>query len=197
MSLTVTGFLLSLQEGPAEMALKAEVAGKPARLVFELFDGWHVETTDATPVPFGDAHNAYIDRQFTCTREGDEIVFEVRDGVPGCVSVKLAAGETFIRAKDLTAIKLDRLRDEAVRAVGVLVPDPDGHEAHPIFIRTVLSRSSTRRKITPEFLAQVAEAYTKAPDGERNSAVAATFHKDERTAFRYIAAAREKGLIDG
>jgi hypothetical protein len=164
------------------------------REIYDLPGGGRVEVTDDKPVPMGDV---YAYRQLTYTNDTCEIVFEVRDGVPGCVSIKLWAGERTIHAKDLVAIKLDRLRDEAFLVVGMIIPDPDGgHGATHHVVRKTLSRATSRRRITPKFLAQVAEKYQAAPEGARIEAVMAACGAGERQAFRYIAQAREKGLIN-
>ncbi len=60
--------------------------------------------------------------------------------------------------------------------------------------RGKVREASKRRKITPEFLQRVAETHTAA-SGAKVAAVADSFGVDKRTAHRYIAAARKKGLI--
>ena len=118
--------------------------------------------------------------------------------MPGCVSIKLCAGDDFIRTKDLTAIKLDQLRDEAVNAVGMMIPDPDGgHDAPVKIVRKALRQATTRRKINTDFLRRIAETYKNAPAGDRAEPIRATFGVSTRQAWRCIAQAREKGLLDG
>ncbi|WP_156738115.1 hypothetical protein [Mycobacterium scrofulaceum] len=171
------------------------MAFETVRLVYELSDGGAVEVTDDTLEPMGDV---FTYRQLTYRSEGCEIVFEVHDGVPGCVSVSLRAGEKPLRTKDLTDIRLDRLRDEAFAAVGMIVPDPEGgHEAAHRVVRKVLNHATSRRRLTPDLLRRIAQTYNNAPAGDRAEAIAVAFGVSNRQAWRYIAAAKEKGFIDG
>jgi len=185
---------------------------------YQLSDGGYVHVTDDTIVPMGDAH-AY--RQLTYTNTAPliisvgagldawptlpvtcEIVFEVRDGVPGCVCIKLSADERFIRAKDLSVIKLDELREEAYALAGVLTQTPDGKLVRKYTPATYqanrkrIERATSRRKVTPEFLRRVAELHNGTPEGGRLEAVKAAFSVSERQALRYIAQARREGLIN-
>jgi len=159
----------------------------------ELSDGGRVEVTDETIVPMG---AAYSYRQLTYTNATCELVFEVHDGVPGCVSIKLWADGKHVRAKDLAAIKLDQLRDEAYAGVGVLMPNPDGgYELTRQAGLRAIERATTRRKITRELLERVAKVHNDAPEGSRIEAVKAAFSVADRQALRYIAQARKEGLI--
>lgn len=169
------------------------------KVIYELSDGGLVEVTDETPVPMGDSGETYAYRQLTYTNGGCRIVFEVTDGLPGCSSITLAAQGRPVRAKDLAAVKLDAIRDEAFRAVGLLVADPDGaHDAPPRLVRKVVNTATSRRRVTPEFLRQIASLCEQA-DGDstqdRVEAVKAALGVTERSAYRYIAAAKEKGYI--
>jgi hypothetical protein len=170
------------------------VAFETTKISCELPDGGRVEVTDDKIVPMG---AAYHYRQITYTTDTCEIVFEVDGGVPGCVTLKLQEGERPIRAKDLVAIKLDQIRDEAYACLGVIMPDPDGgYELTYQAGRKVIERATRRQKITPEFLRRVAEIHHAAAEGGRLAAVMAAFPVAERQALRYIAQAREKGLIN-
>jgi hypothetical protein len=170
------------------------VTFKDVRLVYPLPDGGRVEVTDDALVPMGDV---YAHRQVTYRNGSCTIVFEVRDGVPGAASVELA-GETFIGPKDLMSIKLDRLCKEAFAVTGAFVPSHDGgSEVTYEVVRNAVS-GARRNKITPEFLAKVAQVHNDAPEGTRTNAVVEAFNcKNQRTAFRYIAAAKERNLIHG
>lgn len=174
------------------------MAWETVRLIYELSDGGTVEVTDDTPVPMGEA---FTHRQLTYRTEGCEIVFEVHHETPGAVSVKLH-GNDFVRPKDLAAIRLDRIRDEAFTAVGLLIPDPEGgHDAPHRFVRKVLNQATSRRRITHDLLSEVAQIYSDdAFDGGRAEAIQAIctkFRVTERQAWRYVAQAKERGLIDG
>lgn len=82
-------------------------------------------------MPMGDV---FAHRQLTYTHDGDanrpacKIVYEARHGVPVCASITLGSADSgaHVRAKDLSAIKLDNLRDDVFAHVGVFVPNPDG-----------------------------------------------------------------------
>jgi hypothetical protein len=187
-----------------------EIVSMPMPLASELPDGARVDVTDPTLVPMGDD---FAHRQLTYTHDGGanqpaiEIVFEVRGGVPVCASIRLwSEGETYIRAKDLKVVKLDNLRDDIYAYTGVFVRNPAGDEHE--YMRKLgwtafqqdrkrVERATTRRKITPELLSKVAEIHKAAPEGGRLEAVRAAFGVHERTALRYIAQARQKGLING
>ncbi|WP_216638951.1 hypothetical protein [Mycobacterium asiaticum] len=171
------------------------MAWEKVKLIYEMPRGGHVEVTDNTIVPIGE--DAFTHRQLTYTHEGCEIVFEVHNRAPGAVSIRLWSDGKHLRTKDLAAIKLDQLRDEAYLAVGLIMPDPDGgyEVTHPVARRT-LQRATSRRKITPEFLALVAEIHQKAPAGGRTRAITEAFDVTDSQAFRYIAAARKEGLIN-
>ena len=116
------------------------------RSVFPLPSGGSVEITDATLVSIG---AGYGWAGLTYTNDNVTVVFEVRDGVPGATSVTLrAAGDKLIRAKDLTAIRLDQIRNEVYAVVGVgwftFVPagsednyDEDNYESHSSQITVV------------------------------------------------------------
>ncbi len=54
-----------------------------------------------------------------------------------------------------------------------------------------------RRKVTAEFLRQVADVHNSARAGGRLEAVKAAFTVSERQALRYIGQAKQRGLIDG
>jgi hypothetical protein len=180
----------------------------PMRLITELPDGSHVEATDPAIVPMGDV---FAHRQLTYTRHGGEnhpackIVFEVRNAVPVCASIQLGSSEggSHVRAKDLTAIKLDNLRDDIYAAAGVFLRNPEGGFVHKIGPgafredRKRVERATQRRRMTPEFLSRVAEIHNNAPSGGRLEAVRTAFTPtpSERTALRYVAEARKAGLI--
>jgi hypothetical protein len=177
-------------------------------LSIELPDGGRVDVTDPTVVPMGDVR---ANRQLTYTHAGGadrpacEVVFEVRGGVPICARLTLLAdSETGVRAKDLKGIKLDELRADVFGYVGVFAPNPAGGWVRKVGRGTLgadrkhVERAATRRKVTPQFLKQVAEIYNGAAAGGRFEAVRAAFPDiEERQAHRYIAAARTKGFLNG
>jgi hypothetical protein len=180
------------------------------KVVTELADGGKVEATDTAIVPMGEVF-AY--RQLTYTHAGDanlpacKIVFEVRNEVPVCTSVHLWSNtdsETAVRAKDLSALKLDNLRYDLYAWTGVFVENPDGGWTRKLvsdrrsFLqdRKSVERATPRRKLTIDFLTRVAELHNATSAGGRIEAVCDAFDVSERTAFRYIAQAKKRGLIE-
>jgi hypothetical protein len=174
----------------------------------QLPGGGRIDVTDHAVVPMGDVH-AY--RQLTYSHDGSagkpacEIVFEVRAGVPMCTRLAFTVppdSRIGLRAKDLKAIKLDDLRDDVYGYAGVFEPNPSGGLIHKVGRgsfhqdRKHVERATQRRKITSQFLEQVAEIHNDAPAGGRLEAVQAAFKVRERQALRYIAQARQKGLIN-
>lgn len=162
---------------------------------FDLPSGGTVEITDDTIAPMGDG---FTYRVLTYRKGVCEIVFAVHNGIPGCTDIKLTCAERPLRAKDLIDVKLDQIRAEvyAVAGVGAFSPEGGDYELSNSEARKTVQRSTSRRKITPEFLALVAQAHQNAPEGARTEAVMAAFTADERKAYRYIAAARKEGLIN-
>jgi hypothetical protein len=163
--------------------------------VYEFRDGGRVEVTDPTIVPMGAAHTY---RQLTYTNADGtfEIVFEVRDGLPGCVSIRMLSDENLFNAKSLA--KIDNLRDEVFAVVGVLQQEPDGRWVHRHayeYIPAVIAQALSPRKLTDEFLNRVAQVHNAAPIGKRTDAICAEFGVSPRTAWRYTAQAKKKGLI--
>jgi hypothetical protein len=178
------------------------------KLITELLDGGRIEVTDMTPVPMGDV---FAHRELTYTHDGDsgrpacKVVFEVCGGVPVCNSIELSVTDsgTHVRAKDLSAIKLDNLREDVFAHVGVLVPNPDGGLVRRFGPgsfhrdRKRIEHATRRRKVTPELLSRVAEIHNGAPAGGRLEAVRAAFNVSERQALRYMALAKQRGLTNG
>jgi hypothetical protein len=168
----------------------------------ELPDGVVVEVTDARLVPMGDVFAA---RQLTYTHHGRpsyRLTFEVWDGVPVCTGLVIEARDgTSIRAKDLNAIRLDNIRDDTFAVAGVWRENAPGKYARTWSRssfrtdRKHVEHATKRRKLTPEFLERVADIHKATPTA-RVDAVMAAFGVSERQAKRYVAAAREKGLIN-
>jgi hypothetical protein len=166
--------------------------------VYELPDGGTVEPSNMHIVPMG-AGGAF--EKLTYRRGGVEIVFEVIDRRPVCTKVLVTpdpqTGQS-VRARDLAAINLDELRGDVYTAVGVFTGGP--HQwVHVSSLKTrgedrAKAHEAARRRITPELLEQVAAVHTAAT-GAKVTAVADAFGVGMRTAHRYIAAAREKGLM--
>ncbi len=134
------------------------------------------------------------------------IEIQVWDGVPVCARAELTSkrdDRIAVRARDLKA--LSGMVDSVIEAAGVVwgftrtgptgwgLASPASPEEQRARLRSV---RSSRRKVTPAFLKKIAETYKTAPTPKLES-VAAAFECSERSAARYVGAAREAGLIDG
>ena len=176
------------------------------RVLVEMPDGGVVEVTDHKIVQMGDVFTC---REIAYTHEGGpnrpscRLVFEVRNRVPVCTSATIEAKPGIpVRAKDLRAIKLDNIRDDAFAAAGVFRANPAGGGYLRIWgpasflpDRKEVERAGTHRRVTPELLKQVASIHKATPTA-RVDAIAAAFKVSDRQAKRYIKAAREEGLIE-
>ncbi|MFM8857463.1 MAG: hypothetical protein ACKOI2_09735 [Actinomycetota bacterium] len=171
-------------------------------------DGAWLQVTDNEIVPLGEE---FAHRQLTYGWPGGpervpgEAVFEIRDGVPLCVSLRLWSepGDQGVRTADLEMLVLKNLMHDAFAITGIYRPNPQGPglvatRGPGMFIRDrkVVEAASKRRKVTPALLRQVAEIHSSVPEGERIKAIRNAFDPlSESQAKRYIRAAREEGLI--
>ncbi|MCV7090031.1 hypothetical protein [Mycobacterium interjectum] len=174
---------------------------------YELPDGGMVNIEDAELVPMGDV---YAYRRLTYTHRGDgerpacQVTFEVRDGVPVCTYFALSAiaDESAVRPRYLKEFPLDAVRNDMYGYVGVFTREPGGGlvsklgRASRERTRGQVEQAAKRRKVTPELLKKVASVHRAAGPGARIDAVRGAFTVSTRTALRYIAAAKEMGLID-
>jgi hypothetical protein len=187
------------------------LAGKQGPIAYALDDGGWVEIEDAELMPLGNkhAHRCIVYRHDgDADRPAARITFELVGGVPVCTSFGMWSPEgsqTPIRERDLSASKLNRLRDAAFAATGVFTPNPHGGWMRPIGPRSAArDRAQVKRAATPpykltrEFLEKVAEIHNATPPGGRLEAVSAAFPptRHPRTVLRWVAAARKAGLID-
>ena len=180
------------------------------KVVYELPEpyGGQLTVTDDELVPLGDA---MAHKQLTYSRTGNDkgpacqIVFEVRSGIPQCVSLNLSAadGACAVRPKDLGAIALEKMCHDFFAYVGIYRPNPDGGWVHKrgdesLFRRDrrTVEKAAERRKMTDALKQTVADVCNAAPVGGRISAIQAAFNVSERTAKRYKKEAQEAGLID-
>lgn len=170
--------------------------------------GGQLTVTDSELVPLGDVM-AYKEltyrRPSSDTRPGCELVFQVRNGAPYCISLKLSADDgCVVRPKDLNALSLEKMRDDLFAYVGVFRENPDGGWVHTRGSDSLFRRdrkavekavSQSRRKMTDEFKQQIADVYNGAPAGTRIAAIKAAFGVEQRQAIRYKQAAQEARLI--
>jgi hypothetical protein len=182
--------------------------GEAYRLEYRLEDGGTLSTTgDVQSV--GD-HGLPTKMEYRHDGGEDqpalEMAVEVRNGGPVCTEIRLKAGDSgYVRVRDVILVASfleSRIEELAVIAAldptargswSQMLPDADVREKE----RTVrAARRAVRRKLTPDRMAQVAEVY-RSTEGNKLDAIGAELGVSERTAARYVAAAREAGLLDG
>jgi hypothetical protein len=135
------------------------------------------------------------------------VVMEIWDGVPEVVDVRISADRDRripLRAKDIRIGTLDLatavnywLAEVAVRR------DPDrGVWVHPVEVPAAQRRAAAadigrvrRRRLTDDLLTKVAVTY-RAAGVPKHEAIARAFDVSGRTAQRWIAEAKARGLID-
>ena len=134
---------------------------------------------------------------------------EVIEGVPTCTRLALEAapGGRGVWGKDLVAIHLEHWIETFVSACSERILSREGgriatamgsalagDELRSRMATVRTARATTRRKLTPTFLAEVAELYMKNDRGGLGR-VQAAFRVSKVTATRYVGRAREAGLI--
>lgn len=140
------------------------------------------------------------------------MVIDSSTGVPRCVRLEVVSTDDGreVRSTDVRAVKIDdwleaivplfadeiteRGEDGSVAAV-VRVADSDADYTKAAKRTLQAARRASRRRVTPELLARVAEVYRSHVDRPAE-AVELAFGVSERTAFRYIQEARRQGLLE-
>jgi len=135
---------------------------------------------------------------------------ELRDGSPRVVELswKAQPGQTEIRRKHLRQIDLDKFVTDLVVSM-IEKPVPAGlsltnkadidqlrearRKARKFVERQRLPRE--RRKMTDEFLRNVAEVYRENISGAPTKTVGETFNVQSRQASKYVDAARQRGYL--
>lgn len=136
-----------------------------------------------------------------------EFVIEVVEGAPICTRLLLARreGRREIRQGDLRAIELDNWIEQIVAAVASLYPeeggkfllDPDDADMRRLRSQVRGMQRGAKRRVTHKLLREVADVYAAhAEAGAPTKAVRLTFGTSERTAARWVARAREEGLLE-
>jgi hypothetical protein len=131
-------------------------------------------------------------------------------GVPRCTDLRIESveGGREVRTKDLRAVEVDnwieaivplttsQVVSEAGGGVSAVVRVPDSNSADFKAAKATLSRARRigRRKVNDDLYRRVAEVY-KSEELRPAEAVRLAEHVAERTAFRYIAEARKRGLL--
>jgi hypothetical protein len=168
------------------------------------------EGDQLVPVGIGDHR---LPEKMTYTHPGGDTqpgcVIEIQvwaGGVPVCARVELLAKpDTNVQVRSKHLKDLAGMVDPVIEMAGVRfgfsrngptrwgLASPGSLDEQRGRLRSV---RSARRKITPAFLERVASTYQTAPTPKLES-VAVAFGCSERSAARYVTAAREAGLLDG
>lgn len=127
---------------------------------------------------------------------------ELRDGVPRVVEVgwRSAPGAREVQSKDVRGIDfsylIDTLYAAAVRDKHMTDRSPTTNAEFERGVRAHLQERRTgKRRITGDFLKQVADVYRSNVDHAPTEAVARTFGVKHRQAGGYVRQARERGLL--
>jgi len=131
-------------------------------------------------------------------------------GVPRCTDLRIESveGGREVRTKDLRAVEVDnwieaivplamaQVVSEGPGGTNSVVRVPDSNSADFKAAKATLTRARRigRRKVNDDLYRRVAEVY-KSEDLRPAEAVRLAFGVADRTAFRYIAEARKRGLL--
>jgi hypothetical protein len=141
-----------------------------------------------------------------------EMAVEVRDGAPVCTEIRLIADDSSqVRVKDLRMIAgtlEDHLENIAAASVWERAPGakwwgqgtPAFREDRERLARSQrklvqTARRTAHARVSPEAIATAADLY-RAAQGNRLKAIEDGLGVSQRTAARYVAKAREAGLLD-
>ena len=146
---------------------------------------------------------SFVEAEFFGFDEPDSWArIELRDNVPRIVEVgwRSAPNAREVQSKDIRALDfsylIDTLYTAAIRYESMADRSPDGDADFERFARNYLQERRTgKRRITGDFLQQVAEVYRANIDHAPTDAVARTFGVRSRQAGKYVEKARERGLI--
>jgi hypothetical protein len=132
---------------------------------------------------------------------------EIRDDVPRLVELgwRAAKRQREIQQKDLRTTQIAKILDNVYGPTVVPIQDglallntgPEGSEADRM-VRSLLEEiraGKGKRKITPEFLQQVAAVYRAHSGRKPTQMVARTFDVEHRQASNYVQLARERGFL--
>lgn len=138
------------------------------------------------------------------------MTLDASSGVPRCTDLRIESVEDGreVRTKDLRAVEVDnwiaaivpltahQVVSEGPGFVNSVVRVPDSYSADFKDAKATFERArrTGRRKVNDDLLARVAEVY-KSEELRPAEAVRVAFGIAERTAFRWIAEARKRGLL--
>lgn len=146
---------------------------------------------------------SYIQAEFFGFDEPDHWArIELRDNVPRIVELgwRSTTGAREVQSKDVRDVEfsylIDTLYTAAVQFKSIADHSPEGDVEFDRFVRNQLQERRTgRRRITRDFLQQVAAVYRANYPGAPTQAVARTFGVRDRQATKYVEKARERGLL--
>ncbi|WP_143337686.1 hypothetical protein [Dietzia sp. WMMA184] len=159
-------------------------------------------------VPVGDVflpEVLRVDGRVSSTGPTLTVVITVIEGIPRCTEVELRESPECpeVRARDLAAVRLEDVL-EAATALSAYRAGEDGamvrvspkQSDRAADLRAIrAARSQTRRKVTPELLAEVADLYRAFFDDSPIERIATAFQVSERTAARYVQLCRRGGHL--
>lgn len=179
-----------------------DVVPSPER--FQPYSVTNIEGPGRPLYPGGPMFPAAADVTFVDMRNeevGVTLKLRVIEGRPALVGVVvgpiLPTIVHEISATDIHSLPIDELTDRAIFRAGGDFADSRtgaGHE-DPSTEGTASVRTRRRHAMSDELLREVAEVVRAETRGEPRQAVRRHFHTSERTASRWIAAARERGFI--
>jgi hypothetical protein len=139
-----------------------------------------------------------------------EVRVEIRNGIPICAELRLTANDegAHVRAKDIKVVAAELERSISYwlselayvrnqKNTGYWRASPPSATDRRVAQEAVeRARRQTRRKMSDELLARVADTVNAAPEGSaKHETVAIAFSVSPRTAQRFIAKAREAGYL--
>lgn len=136
-----------------------------------------------------------------------DFVIEVIDGLPQCRDVRITSveGGREVRTLDLKAVRLgDWVEDVLAAFAGKIESEDKGvitvgysNETQAGAVAALHDSRKGRgaRRITPEFLAEVAEVYRAHFDDRPLKAVAMAYGVQDRQASNYVERCRDEGLL--
>ena len=173
---------------------------------------------------FKDGVSLYTDFELTADAEDGSpilrLTFNAFGGVPECRRVELVSNGPDgreVRSSDLRRVRIEDLLETAVHQVAMVFtttgssePDPKSgatmtgyigsaprtdRDRRQVVTGTRKARKEARRRVGPDFLADVARVYRENLDGNPTMAVADHTGRAHRTAALYVKQARDAGLL--
>jgi hypothetical protein len=137
-----------------------------------------------------------------------DVTWQIRQGAPECVEVRIAATEDGheIRVSGLAGLRINDCLDFTVKALMSERRRKSGGVGRPAWFsfsagsreaieQTRTARAARKTKITDELLQEVADIYRANVNDKPTEAVAEHFDRPHRTAALYVRRARDRGFL--